>query len=211
MHLFLLISHLYQRVFHFSGESLLYDVLYDHFPLSGFQRSFIDVLIFLCWDFLGLRIPITVIEFRSSEVKTSVSGVHFNSLDTIVVIGNVSWGRTDKSLGRVFDWILFLFCSYFIETVKKWFIASILVTELYFRKLRDGNNVRVGNECSFVFRLVPAWFLADVCFETMRKIVFLENHLLNVRFNFQCFFKCLRIGRALSLFLCIKACGLFEW
>ncbi len=150
-----------------------------------------------------------MIEPGSGKVKTSVSCVHFDSLDAILVIGDVSWGRTDKSVGWVFDWILFLFCPYFIETVKKWFITSFIVTELDFRKLRDGDNTRVRNKGSFVFGLVFVRFLVDVCLWTMRKIVFLENHFLNVRLNSLCLFGWLRIGRTLTLFLFIKASGLF--
>jgi hypothetical protein len=70
-----------------------------------------------------------------------------------------------------------------METVLKRFVAGLISTELVIRKLSDGDDMRVGNEGSFVYEFVFFRFLVEVSFESVRKIVFLENHFLYVRLN----------------------------
>lgn len=95
-------------------------------------------------------------------------------------------------------------------TVKKGFIAFFLVTLLNIGKLTDGYDITVGNEGSFVNRMVFERFFINIGFETMREIVFLEDHFLDMGWGCICRLGGLGIGWVVSMFFVIGASGLFK-
>ncbi len=114
-----------------------------------------------------------MLQFTSGKIESSVSGVHLDSLDAFIVVRDFFGRRMDKSVVRFFEWILFFFCSYFIQAVKERFFAVIVLGGLDFGKLSDGDNLRVGDEDSFVDGLGFEGFFVDISFDAMREIVFL--------------------------------------
>jgi hypothetical protein len=73
-----------------------------------------------------------------------------------------------------------LFCSYFIEAFKEGFLAVIVLGWLDFRELSDGDDLRGGDKGSFVDGLAFDGIFVNISFESMREIVFLEDHLFDM-------------------------------
>ena len=65
----------------------------------------------------------------------------------------------------------------------KRFVTGLMFKDLVNRKLSDSDDMRAGNQGSFVYEFVFVRFIVEVSFESMREIVFLENHFLYVRLN----------------------------
>jgi hypothetical protein len=73
-----------------------------------------------------------------------------------------------------------LFCSYFIEALKEGFPAVIVLGWFDFRELSDGDNLRSGDKGRFVDGLAFDVIFINIGFESMREIVFLEDHLFDM-------------------------------
>lgn len=156
-----------------------------------------------------LRICIFLVKFIFGEIKTSISGFHLYSFDTVFVIDYFSLGRFNKSVIANFYWILFLLFSYFL-TIQKDLSAIDWVIWFYLWKLGHHYNVTAKRETIFFNFLIFGFSLTCICFGMINEIIFLENHFLDMRRTLICVYALFRISLVKSLTFVVGTEGLFE-